>query len=93
MARDGGRNATVVDVAADSTTVSAAPAKLHKVYVNTALSAHALPLKSGTVTLFTIPASAVAGSVFDFGGASFPSSLIVDPDDAATGSITVVWSR
>ncbi len=87
-----GMNVTVVDVANDSTTVSTTPARLWKVYVNTALSAHALPIQNGSTAFFTLPASAAAGTMYDFGGALFPSSLVVDPNDAATGNVTVVWS-
>lgn len=85
-------NATVVDVATDSTTVSSVPAVLVGVYVNTALSAHALPIESGGVALVTLPASLAAGSNVQFGdGIMFPSNLVVNPNDAATGNITVFW--
>lgn len=87
-----GLNATVVDVATDSTTVSAGPARLWKIYVNTALSANALPIQNASTAIFTLPASLAAGQMLDFGGVLFPSSLVVDPNDAATGNITVVWS-
>ncbi len=84
--------ATVVDVATDSTTItSTGPVALLGVYVNTALSAHALPIMDGAVTKFTIPASAAAGTLYNFHGARFNSSLIIDPNDAATGNITVMW--
>lgn len=88
----GGLNATVVDVAVDSTTVSSGPARLWKVYVNTVLSAHTCPIESGGTALFTLPASLAAGTMLDFGGVLFPSTLVVNPNDAATGNITVVWS-
>lgn len=91
--RIGGLNYTVVDVSVDSTTVSSSPAKLYKVFVNTALSAHALPIQDGSTAVFTIPASAAAGTMYDFGGVDFTSSLVVNPNDAATGNVTVVWSN
>jgi len=81
----------VVDVATDSTTVYTGACRLGGVYVNTALSAHALPILDGSTTKFTIPASATAGTFYQFWGAKFHSSLIVDPNDAATGNITVLW--
>lgn len=81
----------VVDVATDSTTVYTGGCRLGAIYINTALSAHALPILDGAVTKFTIPASAAAGTLFPFWGAKFHSSLIVDPNDAATGNITVMW--
>ena len=81
----------VVNVATDSTTVSTTPAILYGIYVNTALSAHALPIVDSATTVVTIPASAAAGSIYTFPGIRFETSLIVDPNDAATGSITVAY--
>lgn len=83
--------ATVVDVATDSSTIYTGPCYLRGVYVNTALSAHALPILDGASTIFTLPASTAAGTKFEFNGARFLTSLIVDPNDAATGNITVLW--
>lgn len=87
-------NGTVVDVAVNDTQVSAAPAHLIGVYVNTALSAHALPIKDGGTAgtaKVTLPASAAAGTFYDFKGMRFDTDLHVDPNDAATGNITVLW--
>lgn len=84
--------ATVVNVADDSTTVNTGVCYLYGVYVNTGLSAHALPIKDDTTTIVTIPASAAAGSMYNFPGIKFRTSLIVDPDNSATGNITVAWS-
>lgn len=81
----------VVDVGDNSTTVYNGPAILFGVYVNTALSAHALPITDGATTVVTLPASAAAGSIYTFPGIRFETSLIVDPNDAATGSITVAY--
>lgn len=81
----------VVDVADDSTTVHTGGGFIKGVYVNTTLSAHALPIKDDATTMFTIPASAAAGTWFEFGETDFSTSLVVDPDNAATGSITVVY--
>lgn len=82
---------SVVNVADDTTTVYNGPAILMGVYVNTALSAHPLPIKDSTTTVVTIPASATAGSIYTLPGIRFETSLIVDPDNAATGSITVAY--
>lgn len=82
---------TVVDVATDSTIVSAKPAVLLGIFINAALSAHALPIKDGANTLITLPASAAAGTYYPIPGARFGTSLIVDPNDAATGNITLFW--
>lgn len=89
-------NYTVVDCANNSTTVSAAPAIIGKVWVNTVLSAHACPFKDNATTIFSLPASAAAtisdATAYTFmEGTRFETSLIVDPDDAATGSIVVQW--
>lgn len=85
-----GVTATPVDIATDSTTVSAAPAYLTGIYVNTALSAHPVLITDAAVTKFILPASAAAGTFYPFEG-EFLTSLIVNPDDAATGNITVMW--
>lgn len=82
---------SVVDVSTDSTTVYNGPAILFGVYVNTALSAHALPVTDAAVTVVTIPASAAAGAMYTFPGIRFETSLIVNPNDAATGSVTVAY--
>jgi len=82
---------TVVDVATDSTTVSSRPALLFGVYINTVLSAHTLLLTDAGTTVITIPASAAAGSMYNFPGIRFNTTLIVDPNDAATGNVTVAW--
>ena len=82
---------SVIDVAVDSTTVVNAPARLYGVVVNTTLSAHTLPIKDGATTVITLPASAVAGTIYMFPGIEFATSLICDPNDAATGNITVVY--
>ena len=84
-------NATVVDVATDSTTVSSAPALLFGIYVNTVLSAHACPIQDNATDKITLIASLAAGTNLSFPGARFETSLIVNPNDAATGNITVFW--
>lgn len=80
----------VVDVGANSTTVLSRPGRIIGVNINTALSAHALPIKDGSTTVFTLPASASAGEFFELWGTRV-DSIVVDPDDAATGNITVVY--
>lgn len=81
-----------VDLADNSTVVESVPCLVQGVYVNTATSAHACPIKDGTTgDLFTIPASAAAGNAYGFGPARFKQNLTIDPDDAATGSITVSY--
>lgn len=89
VVHDDDYNIDVVDTSTDTTTVSAAPARLGGVYINTTLSAHTVVIKDNTVAKFTIPASAAAGTFYPFKG-RFETSLIVDPDDSSTGSITVL---
>ena len=84
---------TVVDVSDNSTTVYTGPCILYGVYVNTVLSAQACPIEDGTTAVVTIVASAAAGTSILYPGIRFNTSLIVDPDDAATGSITVAWRK
>ena len=83
--------ALVVDLAANSTTVFDGPCLLLGVWVNTALSAHACPIKDGAAAVVTLPASLAAGQNPPFPGVRFETSLVVDPDDAATGNITVFY--
>lgn len=82
---------SVVDVSNNSTTVYNGPAILLGAYVNTALSAHVLPIEDNTTTVCSLPASAAAGSVYSFPGIRFETSLIVNPNDAATGSVTIAY--
>ena len=84
---------TVVNVADNTTTVFTGPCILNGVYVNTVLSAHACPIKDGTVAVASLVASAAVGTSIKYPGIRLNTSLIVDPDDAATGSITVAWRR
>lgn len=82
---------SVVNVGDNTTTVYNGPAILLGAYVNTVLSAHVLPITDAATTVCSLPASAAAGSVYSFPGIRFETSLIVNPDDAATGSITVAY--
>lgn len=81
----------VVDVADNTTTVHTGRCYLYGVYINTVLSAHTLLIKDDTTTLVTIPASAAAGTHFPLPGIQFATSLIVDPNDAATGNVTLAY--
>jgi hypothetical protein len=81
----------VVDVSNNSTTVYTGPCILFGVYVNTGLSANVLPILDGATTVVSLAASAAAGTSILYPGIRFNTSLIVDPNDAATGSITVAY--
>lgn len=91
MVRDG-RTYTVVNVADDSTTISSGPAIFYSIHVNTALSAQALPVLDGSNTIVSLAASAAVGTNLVTIGIPCLTSLIVNPNDAATGSVTVVWA-
>lgn len=84
----------VVDLTQDtSTTVSDIGAVVRGVYVNEDLSAHPVEIKDGSDTVFIVKASLSAGSFVDLIGTVFDSSVVVDPDDSATGNITVLYRR
>lgn len=83
-----------IDLATDLSTVLSTPAIVRGFYVNTALSAHACNINNGSDTIFIIPASLAAGTVVDFAGEQgvlFDVNLIIDPNDAASGSITIMY--
>ena len=83
----------IVDVSDNTTTVYTGACMLYGVYVNTVLSAHACPITDGATTVVTLPASAAVGTYIVLPGVRFDTSLIVNPNDAATGSITVVYRK
>lgn len=82
----------VVDVADNSTTVYPDRCWLHGIYVDTVLSAQACPIVDGSTTVFSLIASLAAGTMLEFPGIEFQTSLIVDPNDAATGAIRVFYT-
>lgn len=86
-----GRLYSVVNVADNSTQVYAGKCKLWGVVVNTALSAHTLPIEDNGTTVITIAASAAAGTLIDCHGVTFATELTVNPNDAATGNVTVIY--
>lgn len=83
----------VVDTSDNSTTIRTGAVIVRGVWINTVLSAHTVILKDGTTSIFTIPASAPAGTWIPLGDTVFNTSLVVDPDDSSTGNITVVYKE
>jgi hypothetical protein len=83
----------VVDVANNSTTVCVNPCRVWGIFVNTVLSAHALPIQDNTTAVITLAASTAANTNIVLPGIYFATSLIVDPNDAATGNITVMYEE
>lgn len=96
MARDGQTivqecEYAVVNVADNSTTVYTGKCLYYGAAVTTVLSAHALPIMDGSNTVDSFAASSAVGSVHSWPGIICNTSLVVDPNDAATGSVTVFY--
>lgn len=81
----------VVNVATDSTTVYNGRCIYYGAAVTTALSAHALPIMDGSNTIDSFAASSAVGTVHSWPGIACATNLVVDPNDAATGNITVFY--
>jgi hypothetical protein len=82
---------TSVNLATDVTVVTTRPAKLLGAYVTTAMSAQACPIEDGGGTVVAaLPASSAVGSDINCYGVVM-SGITVNPDDAATGVITVIY--
>lgn len=83
----------IIDLSTDAaTTLVSGPAILYGIYVDVVLSAHACPVLDGTTTVFSLIASLAAGSNLQFAnGIKFNTSLIVNSNDAATGTIVVFY--
>lgn len=83
---------SVVDVSTDSTTVYTGPCIYYGSIVTTVLSAHALPIQDGTTVIDSHAASAAVGTAHLLThGVRCSTSIVVDPDNAATGIITVFY--
>ena len=82
---------TIVQLTDNSTTVHTGRCYLHGIYVDSAMSAHDCLVSDDTTTIITLPASTAAGNYWEFHGARFNTSLVIDPNDAATGRIVVFW--
>lgn len=81
----------VVDLSTDSTTITTKRSMVRGIYVNTTFSAHTCIIADGSTTVFTLPSATFAGQFIPFGDVVFSSGIVVDPDNAMTGSITVVY--
>jgi hypothetical protein len=83
---------SVVSVAADSTTVYTGPCIYYGAVVTTVLSAHALPILDGANTIDSFAASSAVGTYHPFNhGVRCATGITVNPNDAATGDITVLY--
>ena len=82
----------VVNVADNSTTIYSGPCIYYGCIVTTALSAHALPIMDGSNTIDSFAASSAVGSYHGLNhGVRCATNLVVDPNDAATGNVTVFY--
>lgn len=89
-----GSDYAIIDLSTDAgTTVCGNPCVLTGIYVDVAMSAHTCPVLNDTTTVFSIPASSAAGYSLPLpdGGVTFPTNLIVNSNDAATGTIVVFF--
>ena len=85
-----------IDLSDNISTVSPTSVIVRGYYVNTTISAHVTNIDDGATTIFKIPASLAAGTVVEFAsdeGVIFATSLIIDPDDSATGNITILYKE
>jgi hypothetical protein len=79
-----------VNLATDSTTVFSGPCLYFGYSVTTVLSAHACPIQDNATPIDALAASSAVGtSHFIPNGIKCETSLVVDPDNSATGVIAV----
>lgn len=84
--------AVEVDLADNSTVAVNAACELLGVYVNTVLSAHVCPIQNDTTEKLRLVASLAAGTLITLPAAvKFATNLTVDPNDSATGLITLFY--
>lgn len=86
---------TIIDLSASTPQViSASPATLIGLCVNTALSAHSCSFADDSTNVVTVPASTGVGG-YDIGagtvGVRFETSLNIVPNAIATGIVAVFW--
>lgn len=81
---------TSVDLSDNVTTVTASACLFRGATVTTDISAQDCPITDGTSNISGFAASSAVGTQVD-GMAVRAAKLVVDPDDSATGVISVVW--
>lgn len=81
-----------VDLANDATTITHVPCLIGGWDVTTVLSANACPIMDAAVTVLAIPASSAVGAFRELRRPiRTGTNLIVDPDNAATGVVTISY--
>jgi hypothetical protein len=84
----------IVDLADNSTTVFSGPGVFWGFGVTVATSAHAFEVKDGAVIIHSVLASQPIGAEGEKGfGIRVETSLVIDPNDAATGTIVVYYRK
>ncbi len=82
----------IVDLSNDQTVIHTGRAYLGNIWVRTALSAHDCPIQDDTEAIVTVPSGSAANTAITYAKDTlFRTSLVVDPNDAATGEIIVQW--
>ncbi len=84
---------TEIDWENNSTTVYNGPCILAGIFVTEASSAHTCVIKDGTTTVLTLPVSIAVGTMYTFPGIRLDTSLVADPDDAASAGKAVFLYR
>lgn len=74
----------------DDAVSAGAPAILVGVYVSVAIATNPVVLYDGTTAIATLPTCA-AGTYFQFPNVICATSLIANPADDTTGTITIFW--
>lgn len=83
-----------VDVSNTPVTVASISSLVHGVHIDTTLSANDVVLYDGDNPVFTIPGGSVAGTRFTLSGepgVGFKNSVVVIPDGAGTGQLTLFY--
>lgn len=81
-----------VDLANDLTTIASVPCLIGGYEVTTVLSAQPCPIKDSSATVLSIPASSAVGAFRELRRPiRTTTNLVVDPDNAATGIVTIVY--
>lgn len=82
---------TSVALATNLTTIATSPVLYAGVVVTSVMSAHALLITDGSTVVDAVPATSAAGTNTFSQVPVMMSALYIDPNDAATGTVSVRW--